>query len=155
MHHVRKFSKLSLIDLSLSQFSGARTQLELVDKLVRVKALRTPMIISAFQSTDRVFFLHSKHADPASFQYAEPYENVPQELGGIAGSTMSTPHHHAIIAEQFRNILTSSSPITILELVILSHFCFDSLFLSKGCGSGYLTTVFAKLVAPNGGKVIG
>lgn len=128
----RHLSTLSLVDLSLASFSGAKSQVDLVDKLVQVGALETPSIIHAFKAVDRLRFLdpsftqQSVTADgAAAFRYAEPYENVPQKLSGALGSTMSTPHHHAVVAEQFSAQLVSAQtrPINVVDIVrILLYF---------------------------------
>ena len=121
----RSISNISLVDLSMSQITGAKSQADLVDKLVQVDALHTPTIIQAFAATDRLRFLDPAFTQPQTedgapaFRYAEPYENVPQKLSGGAGSTMSTPHHHAIVAEQFRNQLISGETdrVNVLDVV--------------------------------------
>uniref|UniRef100_A0A914DPK4 protein-L-isoaspartate(D-aspartate) O-methyltransferase n=1 Tax=Acrobeloides nanus TaxID=290746 RepID=A0A914DPK4_9BILA len=69
--------------------------------------------------------------DRADFCPLNPYEDRPQQVG--FNTTISAPHMHALTLEFFTDKIN-----------------FDSKILDVGCGTGYLTTCFAKMIGING-----
>lgn len=96
----------------------------LIANLWRHGLVKSPLVKSALQNVDRA------HFSPIS-----PYEDSPQRIGYDA--TISAPHIHANAAEALLPLIGPGKKV-----------------LDIGSGSGYLTAVFAHLVAP-GGQVIG
>ena len=114
----------SILDLSLSHVaSGARTQLELANFLRASGCITSETVYSAIASVDRARFVPKSSSEV----YAEPYENKPIPLG--YGATISTPAHHATVAELLASALPNSGA--------------GSRFLDLGCGTGYLSEVLA------------
>lgn len=148
-------SHLSLLDLSLSHsslFEAAAHQNQLVDALISTKVLTSEQVIQTFRRVDRGLFLQKQTTSGDAEQgegtdskarfggvYAEPYRDEPIKLTtslGERNSTMSTPSHHALIAETLYKALQGmasskaaerAGPLRVLDL---------------GCGSGYLCALF-------------
>lgn len=76
-----------------------------------------------------------KSVDRGDFCPRSPYSDSPKDIG--FGATISAPHMHAHSLEILESVLKDGAKV-----------------LDVGCGSGYLTAVFAKLVGENG-KVVG
>jgi protein-L-isoaspartate(D-aspartate) O-methyltransferase len=115
-------------------FGGAprTTQAQLVQHLVAQHLLRTPRVIDAFRHVDRRGFVNENLlASPD----VEAYEDRPLPIG--SGQTISAPHMHAMCAEALADKLVPGARV-----------------LDVGSGSGYLVSVFAKLVG-EGGYVLG
>ncbi|KAI6185478.1 Protein-L-isoaspartate(D-aspartate) O-methyltransferase [Aphelenchoides besseyi] len=72
--------------------------------------------------------------DRADFCSDEPYVDSPQPIG--YGATISAPHMHATALEVLIDIIKPNSRI-----------------LDVGCGSGYLTACFAKLLGSEGAAI--
>ena len=98
------------------------TNEDLVEKLISEKTLQTPQIINAFKAVDRKDFVLSEDKDRA-------YEDKPLGIG--FGATISQPTTIAIMLEK----LQPESRGNVLEV---------------GTGSGYLTTLLAKIVGESG-----
>jgi len=116
----------SLLNFSLCHAEGgAKNQNELVDSL----KLDNLKVANALKRVDRARFIP---LDGNNCDYAEPYENKPQIIDMFSKSTLSTPHHHAMIAiaadEHFQKC---SGAINVLDV---------------GCGTGYLSAVFATML---------
>ncbi|KAL9189726.1 hypothetical protein ACHAXT_009401 [Thalassiosira profunda] len=137
-----------------------RTHREMVDKLASAGIVKAPINKQALLSVDRRnYVLNTDYA----------YEDTPQSIGYSATIRIShincrgsagAPHMHAHVLEDLLPPLLSASkdqpnkPLSILDV---------------GCGSGYLTAVFGRMVEPkssrkvpstfspvlNDGKVIG
>jgi len=103
-----------------------RSQRELVQSLVQRGVVRHPRVIEVLQETDR------KHYSPR-----DVYVDAPQGIGSNA--TISAPHMHGWC----------------LELLAQKLLQPGARVLDVGCGSGYLTACFARMVGLNGGKVVG
>ncbi|GAA6061232.1 hypothetical protein JCM10212_002691 [Sporobolomyces blumeae] len=91
---------------------------ELVDNLVRNGLLTTPRVIEAFKAVDRRHYVRDGH-------YA--YVDSPSSLGYNA--TISAPHMHAHAVENLEPFLRPGHHV-----------------LDIGSGSGYLLSIFHKLV---------
>jgi protein-L-isoaspartate(D-aspartate) O-methyltransferase len=102
----------------------------LVDYLIRAKLVKSPRVADAMREVDR-----GKYINPAYASRADAYSDHPLSIG--EGQTISAPHMHAICLELLQNHLTPGARV-----------------LDVGSGSGYLTAVMAKMVAP-GGFVLG
>jgi len=138
-------SGISLVELSLShaELEGARSQNDLTKALKNIGVLKSSAVVEAFGEVDRALFVDDRSNDAAKgrFTYSEPYSNSPLKIGHT-GATMSTPHHHAVIAEIIADVLRPGDKV-----------------LDLGCGSGYLAAIFSKLVCSSGmgaeqGKVV-
>jgi len=122
------------------------TQKEMVDKLALAGIVKSTINKQALLSVDRRNFAPNR-------DYA--YTDSPQPIG--YGQTISAPHMHAHVLEDLLPPLLRASkanpakPLSILDV---------------GCGSGYLTAVFGRMVEPkdhrrfksnvlNDGKVYG
>lgn len=117
----------------------------MVDKLKSAGIIKSPINEAALLSVDR-----RNYVLPNNMDYA--YEDSPQPIG--YGATISAPHMHAHVLEDLLPSLLRASqqhptqPLSILDV---------------GCGSGYLTAVFGRMLsgkktAPttlNSGKVYG
>lgn len=104
-----------------------------MEALGRNGVLRRPDVRAAMQRLDRALFVPLQQDRAA---YAEPYENRPVALGG-SGATMSTPHHHCVVAEAVAESLAAqklAQPSRRLRV------------LDAGCGTGLLTYLFADLL---------
>eukprot|EP01041_Mallomonas_annulata_P008165 gene8165-16782_t len=88
----------------------------LVKNLQNTGLLKTEKAVSAMRSVDR------KNYAPMT-----PYHDSPQSIG--FGQTISAPHMHATVLEDLANEIQRP----------------DSRILDVGCGSGYLTAVFARM----------
>lgn len=102
------------------------TNEELIQKLVRKEALRTPGIIEAFERTDRVHFVPERYRSYA-------YDDTPLPLA--PGSTISQPSTVAFMLE-----LLGAEP--------------GNHILDIGAGSGWTTALLARLAGPTG-RVLG
>ncbi|KAL3794978.1 hypothetical protein ACHAWO_003384 [Cyclotella atomus] len=116
------------------------THKEMVGKLASAGIVKSPINIEALTKVDRKNYVLNK-------DYA--YEDSPQPIG--YGATISAPHMHAHVLEDLLPPLLKASqdypdkPLSVLDV---------------GCGSGYLTAVFGRMVQHktkvlNEGKVIG
>jgi len=99
---------------------------ELVQHLIKVKALKTLSIISAFEKTDRIGFIFPEHRHLA-------YEDFPLTIG--YGATISQPYTVAFMME----LLQPKKGEKILDI---------------GSGSGWTTALLGEMVG-NEGKVFG
>ncbi|KAL3796698.1 hypothetical protein HJC23_009998 [Cyclotella cryptica] len=103
-----------------------RTHREMIDKLASAGIVKSPVNIEALLKVDRKNYVLNK-------DYA--YEDSPQPIG--YGATISAPHMHAHVLEDLLPPLMKAShdnpekPLRILDV---------------GCGSGYLTAVFGRMV---------
>lgn len=99
-----------------------RNQADLVDKLLRSGAVKSPEIRQVLSKVDRKIYAGN---DDDSFV------DMPLPIG--CGQTISAPHMHAHAMEQMLpSLKKSKSPtVTILDV---------------GCGSGYLTAALGRLV---------
>eukprot|EP01041_Mallomonas_annulata_P004830 gene4830-9629_t len=88
----------------------------LVKNLQNTGLLKSEKAVSAMKSVDR------KNYAPMT-----PYHDSPQSIG--FGQTISAPHMHATVLEDLANEIQRP----------------DSRILDVGCGSGYLTAVFARM----------
>jgi len=95
-------------------------QRELVNQLVRNGTLKTRQIIQGLEQTDRAYYV------PKSLS-AYAYEDTPQQIG--FGATISAFHMHSHCLELLAPYL-SYQHLKILDI---------------GCGSGYLTSAFARV----------
>lgn len=91
------------------------------------RILRTPRIINCFRNLDRRLFV------PTDFQPIA-MQDRPLPIG--KNSTISAPHMHAIVVEHLDYFLTPGASV-----------------LDVGCGSGFLSCLFADLVG--NGLVVG
>jgi len=126
-----------LVGLSMLTLpSGLKSQAQVVQALQDNGVLESKLAATAFAAVDRALFVPLQH-DAAV--YAEPYENAPVKLDAVSGSTMSTPHHHAMVCEPIAAFLQDrgASPAKVLDY---------------GCGTGYLTTVFAEMLRVTGAQ---
>jgi protein-L-isoaspartate(D-aspartate) O-methyltransferase len=82
-----------------------------------------------------------------SAAYAEPYENRPAVLDAASGATLSAPHHHAVVTELVAERVAALTSRDGNPLAVLDY----------GTGTGYLSHVFAELLAHHGlrGRVLG
>ncbi|KAI6212384.1 hypothetical protein M3Y94_00016400 [Aphelenchoides besseyi] len=108
----------------ISWVSGGKTNFNLIDQLQKSGVFNANVVRQVMQSVDR-----------ADFTASNPYQDSPQAIG--FGATISAPHMHAMALEGLVDVIKPNSRI-----------------LDVGCGSGYLTTCFAKMVGENG-TVIG
>eukprot|EP00516_Mucochytrium_quahogii_P003191 CAMPEP_0203748584 /NCGR_PEP_ID=MMETSP0098-20131031/3430_1 /ASSEMBLY_ACC=CAM_ASM_000208 /TAXON_ID=96639 /ORGANISM=" , Strain NY0313808BC1" /LENGTH=369 /DNA_ID=CAMNT_0050637373 /DNA_START=1552 /DNA_END=2661 /DNA_ORIENTATION=+ len=136
---------LSLLDLSMShsEVEGCKTQSELVQALVRNGVVKSPVLEAAMSTVDRALFIPVDHSAAV---YAEPYENKPQKLDGVSGSTISTPHHHAVVGQ-----------VAVAHLESLKSQE-DCVVLDLGCGTGYLSLLFLEMmdhIGLVGSRVVG
>ena len=136
----------SLLDLSLSHVDGApaTSQLELAQSLCDSGCITSDAVFDAFAAVDRARFVPSAangdEEDPGVGDvYAEPYRNEPISVG--YGATISTPHHHALIAEQMVKALPrNGEACAVLDL---------------GCGTGCLSEIFLEITGRSNGFVAG
>jgi protein-L-isoaspartate O-methyltransferase len=126
--------------------SGARSQGALVEALQRNGVLRSAAAASALAVVDRALFIPSR-GDALSAAYAEPYENRPAVLDAASGATLSAPHHHAVVTELVAERVAALADRGGGPLAVLDY----------GAGTGYLSHVFAELLAHHGlrGRVMG
>mmetsp|Transcript_1535 Transcript_1535/g.3270 ORF Transcript_1535/g.3270 Transcript_1535/m.3270 type:complete len:336 (-) Transcript_1535:131-1138(-) len=107
-----------------------KTQKEMCDKLASAGIVKAAINKQALRSVDRRNYVLNE-------DYA--YEDAPQLIG--YGQTISAPHMHAHVLEDLLPPLLRASknqpmkPLSILDV---------------GCGSGYLTAVFGRMVEPKG-----
>ncbi len=105
--------------------SGNSNQ-ELVKNLLAANIIKTKRVEHAMSQVDRFYYAANK---------GQAYQDAPHGIGSNA--TISAPHMHASCLEYLLPSLKEGSCV-----------------LDVGCGSGYLTSCFAKLVGPTG-KVVG
>lgn len=132
---------MSLLDLSMSHVGEARSQRELVDELERNGVLKSSAVRDAMLRLDRALFVPLQQ-DAAV--YAEPYGNKPQKLHAPSGATLSTPHHHCVVAEAMAKFIEARAHNQSQN----SLASFRALDL--GCGTGYLTVLVAEIMADHG-----
>ncbi|GAA5878558.1 hypothetical protein JCM16303_002123 [Sporobolomyces ruberrimus] len=103
------------------------TNTELIANLTKHSILKTPRVIQAFNQVDRKYYVST-----------DPYADSPQRIG--YGATISAPHMHAHAVENLEPFLQPGAHV-----------------LDIGSGSGYLLSIFHRLVAPSGtgGTVLG
>ncbi|KAI6237642.1 Protein-L-isoaspartate(D-aspartate) O-methyltransferase [Aphelenchoides besseyi] len=99
---------------------SAQSNVELVSDLKKTGVFHSNEVERVMSSIDR-----------ADFTASDPYQDSPQQIGYNA--TISAPHMHATALEVLVDIIKPNSRI-----------------LDVGCGSGYLTACFAKLLGPEG-----
>jgi len=113
-----------------------KTHKEMVDKLVQAGIVKSQINKQALLSVDRGNYVLRRSRDYA-------YEDAPQPIGYSA--TISAPHMHAHVLEDLLPPLIKASknqpdkPLSILDV---------------GCGSGYLTAVFGRMVEPKENRKI-
>jgi protein-L-isoaspartate(D-aspartate) O-methyltransferase len=112
----------------MSWRSHGRDNDTLVEALKRNKIVASPRVEVAMKKVDRIFYTKDKDAGIA-------YQDAPLAIGSAA--TISAPHMHAYCLELLKD-----------------HLKPGKVALDVGSGSGYLTSVFAHMVAPQG-KAIG
>lgn len=103
-----------------------RTQKEMVDKLAAANIVTSNAVQQCMMKVDRVNYVLNKQI---------AYDDTPQSIG--YGQTISAPHMHAHVLEELIPPLLkiqSKNPETHLKI------------LDVGCGSGYLTSCFGRLV---------
>jgi protein-L-isoaspartate(D-aspartate) O-methyltransferase len=109
-----------------------RNQKDLVDRLCQAKIIKTEAVRKVLEMVDR-----------GNYVPEYPYKDAPQAIG--MGQTISAPHMHAHVLEEFiphlgNQLHSNSRPMKILDV---------------GCGSGYLTAAFGRWVkSPDGGPSI-
>ncbi|KAI6186058.1 Protein-L-isoaspartate O-methyltransferase [Aphelenchoides besseyi] len=122
-----RFKSLSLLTTfsfsMISWVSGGKTNFNLIDQLQKSGVFNADVVRQVMMSVDR-----------ADFTASNPYQDSPQTIG--FGATISAPHMHAMALEGLVDVIKPNSRI-----------------LDVGCGSGYLTTCFAKMVGENGSVV--
>lgn len=119
-----------------------KTNREMVEKLTKAGIIKSVPVKEALLKVDR----NNYSNDPQN-----SYRDAPQPIG--SGQTISAPHMHAYALEEALSALINASQKSPQrELKILD----------VGCGSGYLTAAFGRLVDRNGpvsqlskGKVFG
>mmetsp|Transcript_2134 Transcript_2134/g.4904 ORF Transcript_2134/g.4904 Transcript_2134/m.4904 type:complete len:230 (-) Transcript_2134:172-861(-) len=105
---------------------SAASNAELVANLHKNGLCKSDEVIKAMQATDRMFYAPNN-----------PYEDSPQHIGFKA--TISAPHMHAWALEILAPVLQRA----------------HANVLDVGCGSGYLTACFHRMVSPRGGRAVG
>ncbi|KAL7547506.1 hypothetical protein ACHAWF_010797 [Thalassiosira exigua] len=109
-----------------------KTHRDMVDRLASAGIVKAPINKQALLSVDRRNYILNK-------EYA--YEDSPSPIG--YGQTISAPHMHAHVLEDLLPPLLRASkdrpdrPLSILDV---------------GCGSGYLTAVFGRMVEPKSSR---
>jgi len=104
------------------------THREMMEKLASAGIVKAPINIQALLSVDRRNYVMNED---------DAYTDSPQPIG--YGATISAPHMHANVLEDLLPPLIRASkkyptkPLSILDV---------------GCGSGYLTAVFGRMVEP-------
>jgi len=96
----------------------------LVNHLINTREIKSELVRNTLLIVDRAKYVPHRS-----------YDDSPQSIG--YGVTISAPHMHAICLDIFADVLKPGSRV-----------------LDVGCGSGYLTTCFARMVGEYG-KVIG
>ena len=122
--------------------SSGRSNAELVHNLKTAGLIRSPAVERAFLAVDRKFFVPLTDGTPSSSARGarerhaprreelignDPYQDSPQYIGYSA--TISAPHMHAMCAELLLPYIGRAG----------AHV------LDVGSGTGYLTTIFAKM----------
>ena len=109
-----------------------RTQKEMVDKLASAGIIKHKPTQEAMIKVDRANYAGGRSG---------AYVDSPQPIG--YGQTISAPHMHAHALEELMPTLTKAA---------IDHPDEEIKILDVGCGSGYLTACFGRLVdrGPNG-----
>ena len=100
----------------------------MIGKLAQAGIVKTSIIKEALLRVDRKNY--APRPDSA-------YEDSPQQIG--YGATISAPHMHAHVLEELLPPLLTASETSPDNNKLLK-------ILDVGCGSGYLTSVFGRLV---------
>jgi len=100
---------------------------QLIERLKGYHIIKSNPVFNAMKSVDRGDF---------SLDKSEAYNDNPHPIGH--GATISAPHMHAMCAEILKDYVTRPK----------------ARILDVGCGSGYLSAVFAKMAASDA-KIIG
>jgi protein-L-isoaspartate(D-aspartate) O-methyltransferase len=107
---------------------SGKTQSDMIGKLAQAGIVKTSIIKEALLRVDRKNY--APRPDSA-------YEDSPQQIG--YGATISAPHMHAHVLEELLPPLLTASETSPDNNKLLK-------ILDVGCGSGYLTSVFGRLV---------
>jgi len=111
-----------------------KSQRDMVDKLASAGIVKASINKQALLSVDRRNYAPNE---------GSAYADSPQPIG--YGQTISAPHMHAHVLEDLLPPLLRASkkqptkPLSILDV---------------GCGSGYLTAVFGRMVEPKGNREV-
>lgn len=118
-----------------------KTNQDLVDNLFKAGIIKSQSVKEAFSRVDRKNY---------SGEPSNSYEDAPQPIG--SGQTISAPHMHAYALEEILPTLVSiSGTIEEKKRFGSTSYVGDELkILDVGCGSGYLTAVFGRLVDQRG-----
>mmetsp|Transcript_6213 Transcript_6213/g.9067 ORF Transcript_6213/g.9067 Transcript_6213/m.9067 type:complete len:321 (-) Transcript_6213:144-1106(-) len=106
-----------------------RNQRQLVDNLTSAGIIKSQIIRDVMNNVDRANYVFGGHSSNA-------YDDTPLGIGH--GQTISAPHMHAHVLEELLPPLLihasehPNDPVSILDV---------------GCGSGYLTTCFGRLLS--------
>eukprot|EP01026_Neomeris_dumetosa_P030360 TRINITY_DN2431_c0_g1_i11.p3 TRINITY_DN2431_c0_g1~~TRINITY_DN2431_c0_g1_i11.p3 ORF type:complete len:271 (-),score=27.97 TRINITY_DN2431_c0_g1_i11:329-1141(-) len=116
-------------DCGMSWRSHGVSNADLVDSLKRNGVIKSDAVAEAMRAVDRGLFVKSRDGS---------YSDCPMNIGH--GATISAPHMHAYALEYLKDYLFPGAKV-----------------LDIGSGSGYLTAVFAYMVAMNdsNGRAIG
>ena len=106
-----------------------RSQMDLVDQLVKGNIVRTNKVRDVLYQVDRVNYVPTEALQTED----HAYRDAPLSIG--LGQTISAPHMHAYVLEEMYPFLkaSKSSQLKILDV---------------GCGSGYLTAALGRWVSP-------
>lgn len=107
---------------------SGKTQRDMVDKLAQAGIVKSPINKAALLRVDRKNYVLGTQMDSA-------HQDSPLPIG--YGQTISAPHMHAHVLEDLLPPLLKASKDSPGELLKV---------LDVGCGSGYLTAVFGRMV---------
>lgn len=136
-YHRRSYSTSDDLLISMAKgasITGCKTNEEMVDKVVKAGLLKNKRAINAMLEIDRKYFVNDASEDENSRNNGNKYyyyENVPIKIGNEA--TISTPQFSAEVLELMSPKLNPGAKV-----------------LDIGCGSGYLSAIFAVLVEKKG-----